>query len=81
MITELDFLKLKAKINNLACNLGQYKKEQKQLHNRELKPEIPVDKYIKDKVKEEFRMQYNEIYEQNFILSERIDKLENKEEL
>lgn len=38
-----------------------------------------LHRIIEEKIKDEFRRRYNEMYEMNFKLSERIDKLEEKE--
>lgn len=74
MITELAFLKLMTKVENLAYGFVKYKKEIRKLIKN---IENPSDTYIEEKINDEFRKRYSDIYEQLFKISERIDKLEN----
>ena len=78
-MTELDFLKLKDKVNKLACSIGDYKRIHKELHKREEREKgiLFIDKYIKAKIKDKFHKRYNEIYEELFRIDERLKKLED----
>ena len=75
---ELDFKRLLDRVNNITYNHRKYVKNHKTLHQN---LENPTDTYIEEKINDEFRKKYNDIYEQIHRIDERLNKLEtNKEE-
>ena len=76
-MTELDFKRLLDRVNNLTQQHRLYVKKHKKEHQN---IENPSDTYIEEKINDEFRKRYNDIYEQIHRIDERLNKLENNKE-
>ena len=76
---KIDRLRLEIRIIKKSTRLVVLVNKIKRLHQEIDRLSVDeLHREIEEKIRDEFRFRYNEMYEMNFKLSERLDKLEEK---